>query len=361
MFIRFFIILYIVFFSFNIKSQNNSVIVFSNVGLIFQMSVNEKLINAIPQSNVKAFNLGNGWQKIKILMLLNKQEVILRDSFFINEKYINKEFTYVLIETKNKLKFNSIEEPSGPKELVIPEAPKKELPLVDNDMYGNLYHVTNNKPVFHNNYNKKNNSCNINLTDVEINYALNLFNKCNDDEIKLVYLTSILQNNCFTVSQLNQLITPIKLEIDRLNVSKIGYKHVLDKQNINLILPTFKFQTMKDSFLKFLKDEESIDKQKKLNCSIPISDEKLNEILSIVKSNVYENDKTISVKKQLINNCVNTTQAQKIMLLFTHDREKIEVLKSIYNVLTDKENLKELLNELQLQDSRDEFIKYVNN
>ena len=41
----------------------------------------------------------------------------------------------------------------------------------------------------------------------------------------------------------------------------------------------------------------------------------------------YENEKTSVAKKQLYLNCINTTQAKMILTLFSHDREKIEVLK----------------------------------
>ena len=347
------------FFWVSFNSQTNTLVVFSNVGQVFTLTVNNEVINKAPQTNVKAFNLNLGWQKVNISTLYNNQFVVLIDSFFIKDKYINKEFTYVLSENANKLSFNSIEEPSAPEIPNVPIAPKEIIPLVDNSIYGNLYQAKNNKPILFDNYNKTSKECNVVLIDKEIKYAIYLLNKCNDDEIKLRYLNTILENNCYSSIQLNELLTVLNLEMDILNCAKKGYLHLTDKQNVNIIIPALKYQSMKDAFAKFLKDEEGIIKQQNLGCKLAISDSKLNEMMNIIKEKKYENEKTIAAKKQLIINCINTIQAQKILELFTHDREKIEVMMSAYNVLIDKENVKNLLKEFQFQETRDEFVKYI--
>lgn len=349
------------FIALSFKSQTNSLVVFSNVGQVFTLILNNEIVNKVPESNVKAFNLSTGWQKVKIATIVNNKEMILVDSFLIADKYIKKEFTYVLTETAHKLTFNSIEEPSAPAIPNVPEAPKEIVPLVDNSIYGNLYQAKNNKPVFFDNYNNYEKKCKLDLTDKEIKYALNLFKKCNDDEIVLIYLNTILEKNCYSAIQLNQLISFLKLEMDILNSAKKGYAHVTDKQNINIVVPALKYQSMKDAFARFLQDEEAVLKQNSLNCKTAISDSKFNELMLAIKEKKYENEKKIVAKKQLISSCINTIQAQKIIALFSHDREKIEVMKSAYNTLVDKENAKNLVGEFQFQETRDEFIKYIEN
>ncbi len=361
MFIKKITIVLCVFLALLTKSQTNSLVVFSNVGQVFTLTLNDEIANKVPESNVKAFNLSTGWQKVKVSKNLNNKEMILVDSFFIADKYINKEFTYVFTETANKLTFNSIEEPSAPAIPNVPEAPKEIVPLVDNSIYGNLYQAKNNKPVFFNNYNKEEKKCTVDLSDKEINYALNLFKKCNDDEVVLIYLNTILENNCYTSIQLNQLISSLNLEMDILNSAKKGFPHVTDKQNINILVPALKYQSMKDAFARFLQDEQAVIKQNNLNCKIAISDSKFNELIAAIKEKKYENEKTIVAKKQLVSSCINTIQAQKIVALFSHDRERIEVMKSAFNTLVDKENAKNLVSEFQFQETRDEFIKYIEN
>jgi len=361
MFIKKITIVLGVFLALLTKSQTNSLVVFSNVGQVFTLTLNDKISNKVPESNVKAFYLGTGWQKVKISTTVNNKEMILIDSFFIADKYNNKEFTYVLTETTYKLTFNSIEEPSAPAIPIVPEAPKEIVPLVDNSIYGNLYQAKKNKPVFFNNYNKEEKKCSVDLSDNEIKYALNLFKKCNDDEVVLIYLNTILENNCYSSIQLNHLISSLNLEMDILNSVKKGFPHVTDKENINIIAPALKYQSMKDAFTRFLQDEQAVIKQNNLNCKIAISDSKFNELMAAIKEKKYENEKTLVAKKQLISSCVNTIQTQKIIALFSHDRERIEVMKSAYNTLVDKENAKNLVSEFQFQETRDEFIKYIEN
>lgn len=345
--------------SFYALGQSNSLVVFSNVGQVFSLTLNNEKINTIPEANVKAFNLGLGWQKIRITTLLNEIKVTLIDSFFIADKYLNKEFTYVLAESGHKLTFNSIEEPSAPAIPIVPDLPKKVIPMVDNSIYGNLYQAKNNKPIFFNNYNFQEETCKITLTDLDINYALNLFNKCKDDEVVLIYLNTILENNCYSTSQLNQLISALKLELDILNSLKKGYSHIIDKQNIDVAFQVLKYQSMKEAFSNFLEEETNRMKQKEMNCQLAISDMKFKELMTIIKAKKYENEKTSVAKKQLYLNCINTTQAKMILTLFSHDREKIEVLKSAYYAIIDKENVLKLINEFQFQETRDEFAKYI--
>jgi hypothetical protein len=346
------------FYSF-LKCQTNSLVLFSNIGQVFSLTVNGEVINKTQQSNVKVFDLGFGWQILKAETFINNQKKILIDSFYINNKYIDKEFTFVINKDFSKLNYNSIEEPSGPKLPNIPAAPKEEVSLVDNSIYGILYQAKNNAPVFFNNYHSDRSFCYNPLTEKEIKYALNLLNKCNDDEMKLIYLLQILENNCYTSSQFFQLISVLDLEMDLLNTSKKGYSHLIDKENASILLPLFRYQSIKDSFVSFLKDQQGLENQKKLNCEVAITDEKFDNLLSEIKKKKYENEKTVVAKSQLINSCISTIQAQKILELFFHDREKIEVTKFAYQSIIDKENINNLLAEFQFQESKDEFINYI--
>jgi len=51
--------------------------------------------------------------------------------------------------------------------------------------------------------------------------------------------------------------------------------------------------------------------------------------------------------------CLSSNQIKKIGELFTHDREKFELVKFAYNVLTDKENASGLADEFYLRNKND--------
>ena len=344
-------------------AQSNSIVIVSESGEPFLLKFNQEVVNTQAQSIVKVFDVNIGWQHLEIEQNINNQNLNFKDSLFIDSKskFLDKEFTYALTNSNNTLAlvFKSVSEKSGPQSPNIPEAPKEKVPLVDNSLYGNLYQAKNNKPVFFNNYNFETQTCNIELTEKDITYALNLLNKCNDDEIRTRYINEIAEKNCYTAQQLKQLIDVLTIDLDRLNVSKKAYTHLSDKQNVSVLLASLKYKSMKESFQVFLNDQENILKQKNMQCKTPIDDKKFEEVLSKIKNGGHENEKVIVAKKLMINICISSIQAKKIAQFFSHDRETMEVLKSAYNILTDKENAKNLADEFQFKESKDEYLKYI--
>ncbi|MBC7694758.1 MAG: DUF4476 domain-containing protein [Burkholderiales bacterium] len=356
-------LLYLLFCWLSVQSQTNSLVVFTGAGQPFYLFVNNNPVNNTLQSNVKVFDLATGWNLIEIKMPGDIKELLYHDSILLscNSKFLNKEFTYVLTEKEGKLnlKFKSVSEHSGPEVPPVPEAPKEVIPLVDNSIYGHLYQAVKNKPVFFNNYVKEADSCKTVLTDKEIKYALNLFNKANDDEAKHRYLIQIIDNNCYTSLQIKELIEQVKIDMDRLNASRRAYRHVTDKENISILMTMFRYPVMKENFTTFLKEEENIIKQKSLQCKEPATDVKFNTLFNSIKTTAYENEKLKLSKKLLADVCLSSIQIKKISELITHDREKIEFMKYAYNILTDKENAASLADEFQFKDAKDDFLNYI--
>ena len=359
------VLVYFLCFGFLASAQRNSLVIFSADGHPFYLSINKEQINKTAQSNVKVFDLSAGWALIEIKIPSVIKELRFKDSVLlgITKKNLNKEFTYVLEEHEGKLKlvFKSVSEFSGPETPPVPEAPKEVVPLVDNSIYGNLYQAVKNKPVFFTNYDAETNSCKHVLTDQEIKYALNLMVKANDKEAAYRYLKQIIDLNCYTVKQLKELLESTPIDMDRLNSAKKAYSHVTDNQNINTLLPIFKYPVMKESFNSFLKDEENLIAQKKMNCKEPCSESALNTVYAQIKKAPYENEKVIAAKKQLVDVCLSSVQIKKLCELFSHDREKFDFIKCALPVLTDKENATTLVEEFQYQGTKDDFLKYISN
>lgn len=357
------VLLYFLFIGFSAISQRNSLVIFSASGNPFYLMVNHDSINKKADADIKVFDIKTGWNLIEIKMPKGNKDLIFKDSILLSDKskFLNKEFTYALIENENKLdlQFKSVSDTSGPEIPLVPKAPKEVIPLIDNSIYGILYQAKNNKPVFYNNYDNETSTCKNNLSDKEIKYALNLFIKANDDEAKYRYLLQIIEFNCYTVSQIKQLIEQISIDIDKFIASKKAYIHVTDKENIALLLPVFKFPVVKESFISFLKEQENIIKQKNLQCKVPVNDTKFENVFNKIKDEAYENEKLKISKKLLIDVCLSSLQIKKISELFTHDREKLEFMKYALNILTDKENANTLAEEFQFNGTKDEFLNYI--
>lgn len=357
------VLLYLLFCGLSVQSQNNALVIFSASGHPFYLSVNHEQINKTAQSNVKVFDIPAGWNLIEIKIPGFIKELRYKDSVLLksNSKFSSKEFTYVLIEKEGKLslQFKSVSKLSGPATPPVPDAPKEIAPLVDNSIYGNLYQAINNKPVFYVNYDTINSNCKYTLNDKEIKYALTLFKKANDPEAAFRYLTKIIDYNCYSVSQLRELLDATPIDMDKLNTAKKAYSHITDQQNISTLFTVFKYPTMKESYLSFIKEKENIIKQKSLNCKEPINESNFEILYAKIKNTPYENEKVIISKKLLIDVCLSSIQIKKISELFSHDREKLEFMKYAINVITDKENAALLAEEFQFPETKNDYLKYL--
>jgi hypothetical protein len=355
--------LFLTFFTYAGHSQisNNSLVILSESGKRFILYVNGEKINNEPQADVKAFNVSEGWCKLKVEF--ENENFTFSDSIHIKpiEKNNNKEITYSISHNAktNKFRFVSIGEPSGPETPKVAEAPVDKGPVIDNTIYGNLYKANENKPVFYRNYIDSSKSCRVDLTDMDIKHAINLVNKTNDFENKFVYVEASIDKNCYTTAQLIQLLKLLEVEMDKLKLVKRGYSHLRDKQNAAKIGEVFKFKSMKDDFELFLKEVANAEHQQKLHCMVAISNENLEDLISSIKKIQYENDRIKVAKEKVVNNCLNTQQVQKLLELFNHDREKMELAKSAYAVTIDKDNYKILVENFLFNENKQEFLQFI--
>lgn len=359
-----FIALIILCFSNCYFAQTNSLVVFSDDGNPFQLKIDNHSINKKDEAIVKATELSAGNHLIEIWQFKNGKSSIYKDSITIgkDEKFNNKEFTFVITQEKNNkqaLKFKSISELSGPDIPIIPEAPKEKAPLVDNSIYGNLYQAKKNKPVFYNQYNPVTKTCKVILSKSDLEYGKKLVINCNDPELQYRYLTNILENNCYTCAQLNELLTLLSLDIDKLTSSKLAYEHITDKENIALISQSFKYQSMKETFKEYVQNQNIQKNNIKKNCLEAINQSKVDDFVKTIRDKDSEYDKWKLSKEFVSMNCITTKQAKEITQVFLHDREKLDFLKSVYAALVNKSDAAELKTELQSATDQQEFIEYI--
>ncbi len=333
-------------------------------GNSFQLKVDGISINKKDEAIVKATGLTAGKHIVEIWQIVNGNETVYRDSITIgkDEKFNNKEFTFVITQEKNKrqtLHFTSVSELSGPATPLIPNAPKEQAPLVDNSVYGNIYKAINNKPEFFNHYQSTTKLCDVNLSDKDLEYAIQLISKCNDSEKQYRYLIEITEKNCYTSAQYLQLLELMPMDIDKLSASKLAYSHLRDKNKVAMISNSFKYQSMKETFMEFIKTEELQQKQAAKKCTDPIETTKFNEFIISLKQLNSEYDKWKQGKAFALINCISCEQAKEITNVFLHDREKLDFLKSTFVSLTDKVNATNLVSELQSSSDKEEYLQFI--
>jgi hypothetical protein len=343
--------------------QQSSLVILNPSGTPFYITLNNEPVNKNAETNVKAFNIQIGWNILEIKTVGIIKSWQLKDSIYIIDQAAlnNKEFTYSIIEkdTTLQLKFISTTTFSGNQKPTIPDAPIIEDQNSNKTKFGNLYYIENKQPKFYNNIDSVTTNCKYELTAKDIDLTIDLLKTTNDSETIFMTLNQFIQNNCYTVNSFVKIINQITIELDKLTLSKKAYPHFTDKENIVLIYPIFKFNSVKQSYQEFLKEQDNIQKQKNMQCQTPINDPEFEKIYLHLKQIGYENEKLDQCKKMLINNCLSSLQIKKLNDFFTHDRERLDFLKAATPILTDKENIKTLAEELQFKESKTEFLNFI--
>lgn len=345
-------------------AQTNSLVVFSESGKPLLLLLDGKSINKTYEANIKALRVSQGKHQLQLIQVKNGIETIYKDSIIIGttEKFLNKEYTFVLTEDaakKETLRFKSISELSAPEKPIVPEAPKEKVPLVDSSIYGNLYQAIKNKPVFYNHYQSKTKTCNYNLTEKDVLYAQQLIKNCNDPDQQYKYLVEITEKNCFTCEQYKQLLPFIPIDLDKLTASKMAYSHLIDKENSKLLSSSFKYKSMQETYTAFLKEQSDLKNQAIRNCSTEVNEPVFKELIVKITEQHSEYDKWKLSKAFVIDHCISTMQAKQIAALFLHDREKIDFFEATYNSLTDKPQAYKLAEELQSASDKEQYLQFL--
>lgn len=336
---------------------NNNIVIVSKSGKKFTLYVNEEKINADPEANVKAFNINEGWCKLKAEL---ENGSVISDSVRIKAfpKNNHKEITYALDENKKKFAFISMSNMSAPKTPVVPEPPYRG-PVMDNTTYGHLYKTMNNKPVFFFNYNDSSKTCSVELDDKDIKIGISLINGANDVQNKYKFIEYSVDRNCYTVERISQILNLLDIELDKLKLAKRAYPHLTDKDNASKLKSVFKFKSVSEDFDLFLKEFANAQHQISLNCKESISEAQLQDVIARIKKGAYEPDRLDIAKQQVIDNCYTAAQIEKLIQLFSHDREKMELAKSAYAVTIDKDNYKKLVDNFQFSENKKDFLQFL--
>jgi hypothetical protein len=70
-------------------------------------------------------------------------------------------------------------------------------------------------------------------------------------------------------------------------------------------------------------------------------------------------DKIKVAKKKTAEKCLSTDHVKRIMMIFTHDREKLEFAKAAYPGVVDRSNYLSLEEELQFTESKGDLKKFL--
>ena len=168
-------------------------------------------------------------------------------------------------------------------------------------------------------------------------------------------------NNYFSTSQLRQLLILITSENDRLDLTKLSYRSVLDSSNFTQLSDLFKIQANKNEFNDFLRSKGWNIINDQTFIKMPMSDSKFNPLLQSVRNKWSQalKGETESEAFNNPNNYFNTSQIRQLLTLITSENDRLDLVKLAYRSVTDSINFTYLNDLFKTDLNRNEFNNFL--
>lgn len=350
------LVLILFFICYALSAQNKLNIISSTQRI--KVSVNNKTVNETPQAIVSFSN------SLKDTVLLNITVegvgTFTQTVFLLNkkEKTTNTEFSYLLNENNKSLTFLSAFKIDSTVYLKIP--PK---PIIDtsykysNNTLERFCEIKNDKPEYF--YNVPKDGCTKPMPDSYSGYAVVILSKTQTPDQKYSVLENVFRNNCVSIKQTQFLLGFIDFEVERLKLLKFAYPSIVDKNNIELLNNSFKYEASKNELANFIKELKSKKNTIYNDCKTETDLSVTSLFIEQLRACSNDGERVLLFEKTHNNYCVSTETASKILNSFLHDREKIDCSKQLYFKCTDKQNYRKVAGVFSYKQSESELLDFI--
>jgi hypothetical protein len=210
-----------------------------------------------------------------------------------------------------------------------------------------------------NNYNGNSNS-NLAMSDANFNSLYQGIQQQWPASTQMNSLTNAFNNanNYFTTYQARQLIQIVTGESNRLQLAKSSYRSITDPANFSQVYSLFTNQASRDELAAYVNNYNTGS-----NSNLAMSNANFNILYQSIQQQ-YPVATQMTSLTNAFNNTINyftTYQAGQLIQLVTSESYRLQLAKSAYRSITDRNNFSQTYNLLSSQSSRDELATYVNN
>ncbi len=165
-------------------------------------------------------------------------------------------------------------------------------------------------------------------------------------------------NNYFSSSQTVQLIQQVNSETYRLELAKLSYRTVTDRDNFNQVSNLLYNQASRNELDAFVNNYYEAD-----NSIIAMSDASFNSLYQSIQQQRPASSQVSSLTNAFnsSNNYFTAYQASQLIQLVAGESTRLQLAKSSYRSIVDRDNLYQVYELLNSQASRNELENYVNN
>ncbi len=163
-------------------------------------------------------------------------------------------------------------------------------------------------------------------------------------------------NNFFTAYQASQLIQIVSTENNRLQIAKLSYRSITDRNNFSQIYNLLNNQTSKNELSAFVNNFNGVN-----NPNIAMSDENFNIFYQTISGQYFPGEQLSSLTSAFNNtgNFFTTSQVKQLIPLVSYENNRLQLAKLSYRTIVDRENFSQLYDLLSNKSSRDELDMYI--
>ena len=237
--------------------------------------------------------------------------------------------------------------------------------IVDRNNFNRLYDVLNSQSskdeltAYVNNYNSSGGNSNGAMNDANFNTLYQTIQQQWPVNTQINSITNAFNNsnNYFTSSQARQLILLVNSESSRLDLAKLSYRSIVDKNIFNQLYDIFNSQSSKDELTTYVNNYGSNNGNNK----VAMNDADFNSLYQSIQMQFIPGEKMNSLTIAFNNKSYYFTSAQvkKLILLITFESNRLQLAKLSYRTIVDRNNFNQLQDLFNSQASRDELDAYV--
>ena len=217
----------------------------------------------------------------------------------------------------------------------------------------------NELDAFVNNYYEEDNST-IAMSDANFNVLFESIRQQWPVSTQMSSLTNAFNNsnNYFTAYQASQLIQIVPTESNRLQLAKLSYRSIVDRDNLYQVYELLKSQASRNELENYVNNY-----QEGGNTGIAMTDASFNNLYQTIQQQwpVSTQMNSLAAAFNNTNNYFTTYQASRLIQLVVAESNRLQLAKLSYRSITDPANFSQIYSLLSTQTSKNELAAYVNN
>jgi len=164
-------------------------------------------------------------------------------------------------------------------------------------------------------------------------------------------------NNYFTANQIRQLIQLVSAEDNRLQLAKLSYHTITDRNNFSGVYDLLSSQASKNALTNYINSYSGN------NTNLPMTDINYNNLYQTIQHQFFPNEKMNSLTNTFntAGNYFTVVQAKELIKLISLESNKLQLAKLSYKTITDRDNFTLLNDIFSSQASIDELEAYIRN